>query len=417
MNTPSPLFQLALLLSLLGCTVFFICARTVLFGLNRYRLRYRARQGHRAAARLIALLDRPQQLSATLRIGTICSTMAASVAATLLALRQGAPGTLAPSPFILTLAVLMLAHPFGRLLAILPPPLFAYPASRPLKLVSLALSPLTRLLLIIGQDLRQRIGKADQGAEPDDAPSLVELRDALQADDLPLPAERRAMLLGVLELDKVSVEDVMIPRHEVNGIDLLGNTALLEQVRTASHTRLPVYRNSLNQTEGILHMRRLAGRSELDEAAVLLACDVAYFVPEGTTLANQLVSFQQHKYRTAVVVDEYGEAMGIVTLEDILEEIVGDLSSVETAHPREFYPLGDGTWSIQGSAYLREVNRALGWQLPVDGPKTVNGLVTEVLENIPDCAVCLQVGRYRLEIVQASGSRVLEVRAWEAQQH
>ncbi|WP_416637347.1 CNNM domain-containing protein [Pseudomonas sp. OHS18] len=298
----------------------------MLFGLNRYRLRYRARQSHRAAARLIALLDRPQQLSATLRIGTICSTMAASVAATLLALRQGAPGTLAPSPFILTLAVLMLAHPFGRLLAILPPPLFAYPASRPLKLVSLALSPLTRLLLIIGQDLRQRIGKADQGAEPDDAPSLVELRDALQADDLPLPAERRAMLLGVLELDKVSVEDVMIPRHEVNGIDLLGNTALLEQVRTASHTRLPVYRNSLNQTEGILHMRRLAGRSELDEAAVLLACDVAYFVPEGTTLANQLVSFQQHKYRTAVVVDEYGEAMGIVTLEDILEEIVGDLT-------------------------------------------------------------------------------------------
>ncbi len=175
MNAPSPLFQLAVLLILLGCATFFICARTVLFGLNRYRLRYRARQGHRAAARLIALLDQPQRLSATLRIGTICSTMAASVAATLLALRHGAPGTLAPSPFILTLAVLMLAHPFGRLLAILPPPLFAYPASRPLALVSLALSPLTRLLMTIGQGLRRRIGKADPGTEPDDAPSLTEL--------------------------------------------------------------------------------------------------------------------------------------------------------------------------------------------------------------------------------------------------
>ncbi|SHM59806.1 HlyC/CorC family transporter [Phytopseudomonas punonensis] len=417
MDTPSPLFQLALLLSLLGCAAFFICARTVLFGLNRYRLRHRARQGHRAAARLIALLDQPQRLSATLRIGTICSTMAASVTATLLALRHGTTGTLAPSPFILTLAVLMLAHPLGRVLAIMPPPLFAYPASWPLTLVSSALSPLTRLLLVIGQALRRAIGKPAEGNEPHDAPSLTELRAALQADDLPLPDERRAMLLGVLELDNVSVDDIMIPRHEITGIDLLSSTPLLEQIRAASHTRLPVYRNNLNQTEGILHMRRLAGRSELNEATLLQACDAPYFVPQSTTLANQLVSFQQHKYRTAVVVDEYGEAMGIVTVEDILEEIVGDLSSVETAHPREFHSLGDGTWSIQGSAYLREVNRALGWQLPVDGPKTVNGLVTELLENIPDCAVCLQVGRYRLEIVQASGSRVLEVRAWEAQQH
>lgn len=415
MDTPSPIFQLAVLLLLLGCAAFFTCSRTVLFSLNRYRLRHRARQGHRAAARLIRLLDQPQRLSATLRIGNLCSTVAASVAATLLALHQGGSATLAIWPLLLTLAALLLAHPLGRVLASLPAPLFAYPASRPLLLVSAALAPLTGLLLSISQALRARIGRPTT-VQHDDL-SLDELRGALQADDLPLPSERRAMLLGVLELDRVNVDDIMIPRHEITGIDLQGSTPLIEQVRNAAHTRLPVYRNSLNQTEGILHMRRLAGRGELDEAALLLACDAPYFVPEGTTLANQLVNFQQHKYRTGIVVDEYGEAMGIVTLEDILEEIVGDLSTVETAHPREFQPLGDGTWAIKGSAYLREINRALGWSLPVDGPKTVNGLVTELLENIPDCAVCLQVGRYRLEIVQASGSRVLQVRAWEAQQH
>lgn len=415
MDTPSPIPLLALLLLLLGCAAFFICARTVLFSLNRYRLRYRARQGHRAAARLIRLLDQPQRLSATLRIGTICSTMAASVAATLLALHQGGSATLALSPFVLTLAALMMAHPLGRVLAILPAPLFAYPASRPMLIVSIALAPLTALLLAVSQALRSRFGRPAQGEQHDHL-SLEELRGALQADDLPLPSERRAMLLGVLELDRVNVEDVMIPRHEVLGIDLLASTPLIEQVRSASHTRLPVYRNSLNQTEGVLHMRRLAGLAELDETTLLRACDAPYFVPEGTTLATQLVNFQQHKYRTGIVVDEYGEAMGIVTLEDILEEIVGDLSTVETAHPREFQPLGDGTWSIKGSAYLREINRALCWSLPVDGPKTVNGLVTEILENIPDSAVCLQVGRYRLEILEASGSRVLEVRAWEALQ-
>lgn len=414
MDTPSPLPQLALLLVLLACAAFFICSRTVLFSLNRYRLRHRARQGHRAAARLIRLLDQPQRLSATLRIGTICSTMTASVAATLLALSQGGAATLAISPFLLTLAALMLAHPLGRVLAILPAPLFAYPASRPLTLFSTLLSPLTRLLLSISQALRSRIGKPAPGQHDD--LSLEELRSALQADDLPLPSERRAMLLGVLELGRINVDDIMIPRHEVTGIDLHGSTPLAEQIRNASHTRLPVYRNSLNQTEGILHMRRLAGHGELNESSLLQACDAPYFVPEGTTLATQLVNFQQHKYRTGIVVDEYGEAMGIVTVEDILEEIVGDLSTVETAHPSEFHPLGDGTWAIKGSAYIREVNRGLGWSLPVDGPKTVNGLVTEILENIPDSAVCLQVGRYRLEILKASGSRVLEVRAWEALQ-
>lgn len=414
MDTPSLIPRLALLLLLLGCAAFFICARTVLFSLNRYRLRHRARQGHRAAARLIKLMDQPQRLSATLRIGTICSTMAASVAATLLALSQSGNAIQVISPFVLTLAVLILAHPLGRVLAILPAHLFAYPASRPLLLVSAALSPLTSLLLIIGQALRSRIGNPVEGEQNDNL-SLEELRSALQADDLPLPRERRTMLLGVLELDRVNVNDIMIPRHEVVGIDLQGSVPLIEQIRNASHTRLPVYRNSLNQTEGILHMRRLAGHSELDETTLLQACDAPYFVPEVTTLATQLVSFQQHKYRTGIVVDEYGEAMGIVTLEDILEEIVGDLSTVETAHPSELHPLGDGTWAIKGSAYLREVNRALGWNLPVDGPKTVNGLVTEVLENIPASAVCLQVGHYRLEILKATDSRVLEVRAWECQ--
>ncbi|TBU89767.1 HlyC/CorC family transporter [Phytopseudomonas dryadis] len=417
METPHPGPLLGLLLLLLAASVFFTCARTVLFSLNRYRLRHRARQGHQAAARLNALLDQPQRLSATLRIGNICSTVGASVVATLLALRHGGDATLAISPFILTLATLMLAHPLGRMLAALPAPLFAYPASQALSLANTLLAPLSTPLLACARMLRTLSGGSRLAAERDDSLNEEELRSTLLAGDPQLPPERRAMLLGILDLDRITVDDIMIPRHEVGGIDLQSESSgLAEQIGNASHTRLPVFRHDINQVEGIVHMRRIAAllsRAELNEATLLAACDEPYFVPQGTSLAVQLINFQQHKRRTGIVVDEYGEVMGIVTLEDILEEIVGDLSAVETAHPSEIHAQPDGTQIIEGSAYLREVNKALGWNLPCAGPKTINGLVTEILESIPDNAVCLQVGRYRLEILHAAENRVAKVRAWE----
>lgn len=153
-------------------------------------------------------------------------------------------------------------------------------------------------------------------------------------------------------------------------------------------------------------------QNELSKEVILAACSEPYFVPEGTPLSTQLLNFQKQKRRIGIVVDEYGDVIGIVTLEDILEEIVGDFSNQNLMHNTDIQPQADGSHIIDGAAYIREINKALDWHLPSDGPKTVNGLITEALESIPDSAVCLQFGPYRLEILQASENRVKSVRIW-----
>src|SRR5690606_34538267 len=230
---------------------------------------------------------------------------------------------------------------------------------------------------------------------------------------------RQSMLLGILDLERVTVNDIMIPRNEVTGINLEDDLEdIVTQLRTTTHTRLPVFRSDINQIEGVVHMRqiaRLLSHNQLTKESLQQACHEPYFVPESTPLSTQLINFQKQKRRIGIVVDEYGEVLGIVTLEDILEEIVGEFSNQDTLRSPDIHPQEDGTQVIDGAAYIREVNKALGWQLPCDGPKTLNGLVTEALESIPDSGVCLKIGHYRLEILQATENRVKSVRVWEAQ--
>jgi Mg2+/Co2+ transporter CorB len=225
------------------------------------------------------------------------------------------------------------------------------------------------------------------------------------------------MLLGILDLEKVTVDDIMIPRSEVTGINLEDDLDdIVTQLRTTTHTRLPVFRNDINQIEGVVHMRqiaRLLTHNQLTKESLRAACHEPYFVPENTPLSTQLINFQKQKRRIGIVVDEYGDVLGIVTLEDILEEIVGEFSNQDALRSPDIHPQEDGTQVIDGAAYIREVNKALGWQLPCDGPKTLNGLVTEALESIPDSGVCLKIGPYRLEILQAAENRVKTVRVWE----
>ena len=229
--------------------------------------------------------------------------------------------------------------------------------------------------------------------------------------------QRQHALLQLLELEKVTVDDIMIPRSEIVGIDLNDELPqLVEQLRSAGHTRLPVYRGDINQIEGIVHMRRLAAlltQNRLSHATLLESCVPAYFVPEGTPLATQLVNFQAEKRRLGLVVDEYGDVQGIVTLEDLLDEIIGDFSHAEGEENPDIHPQADGTQIIDGSASIREINKTLGWHLPSEGPKTLNGLVTEALESIPDSPVCLKIGPYRLEILESGDNRVKSVRIWQ----
>src|SRR5699024_7844143 len=224
------------------------------------------------------------------------------------------------------------------------------------------------------------------------------------------------MLLGIPDLENVTVNDIMIPRNEVFGIDLDDNLdQIIWQLRTTTHTRLPLYRENINQIIGVIHMRqiaRLLTLNKLTHADLHEACTDPYFVPESAPHSTHLMNFQKHKRRIGIVEDEYGDVEGVVTLEDILEEIVDEFSDQDNHNSPEIHQHSDGSYTIVGAAYIRDINKALEWDLPSDGPKTLNGLITEVLEFIPEGAVCIQVDAYYLETLEIKDNRVSRARLW-----
>jgi len=242
-----------------------------------------------------------------------------------------------------------------------------------------------------------------------------------EADDFDEDEEheppRHGLLDGLQSLDKITVNDILVPRNEVDGINLDEPIErIIEQLIVSRHTRLPVYHNDINQVEAILNTKlisHLLPKGDLTLEALHGACYEPYFVPESTPLQMQLLNFHKQQRRLGVVVDEYGEVQGIVTLEDILEEIVGEFEDEQSLENPHVHPQPDGTFVIDGNASLREINRTLGWHLPCDGgPKTLNGLVTEALESIPESAVCLKIGRYRLEILETEDNCASKVLVW-----
>jgi len=272
-------------------------------------------------------------------------------------------------------------------------------------------------LLLRDSPLAQRLGRTSRAAQACGAPPRERRRNPRSISPQEARQQRQYALLELLELEKVTVDDIMIPRGEAIGIDLDDPLEqIVEQLRGISHTRLPVFRGDINQVEGIVHMRRLASlltQNRLSQQTLLECCQPPYFIPEGTPLATQLVNFQKEKRRLGLVVDEYGDVQGIVTLEDLLDEIVGDFSHEDGEANPDIQAQADGTQIIDGMANIREINKTLGWRLPVEGPRTLNGLITEALESIPDCPVCLRIGPYRLEILESSESRVKRVRLWQ----
>lgn len=228
---------------------------------------------------------------------------------------------------------------------------------------------------------------------------------------------RHGLLEGLQALDRITVNDILVPRNEVDGINLDEPIAhIIEQLIVSRHTRLPVYHNDINQVEAVLNTKlisHLLPRAELTLETLRGACYEPYFVPESTPLQMQLLNFHKQQRRMGVVVDEYGEVLGIVTLEDILEEIVGEFEDEQSLENPHVHPQENGRFVIEGAASLREINRTLGWHLPCDGgPKTLNGLVTEALESIPESAVCLKIGRYRLEILETEDNCASKVLVW-----
>ncbi|MGB5512441.1 MAG: HlyC/CorC family transporter [Woeseiaceae bacterium] len=408
----SVLGLLAVLLLLSAC---FSGSETALMSLNRYQLRHKAREGHRGARIAEKLLKKPGRVIGLILLGNnLVNIFAASLVA-LLAFEIGGQPAVAVGSLIMTLIILIFAEAAPKTLAALYPERVAFPAAMiyyPLLKITYPLVWLTNsaangVLLLFGV----RAGDSELQAL-----TREELRTVVFEAGSRISSRYRQMLLSILDLEKVTVDDVMVPHNEIVGIDLDDDENDIEAIiNDSQHTRLPVFRDSIDRVVGILHLRRLANLAtqELNKDTLQQLLTEPYFVPEGTPLSTQLVQFQRRRERVALVVDEYGDIQGIVTLEDILEEIVGEFTTDPADDEVDVVNEGPDSFLVDASANIREINRSQDWQLPTDGPKTINGLIIEFLETIPQPGTSLNIDGYPIEIVEADDNRIRSVRIGE----
>lgn len=404
--------------SLLLASAYFSSSETGMMSLNRYRMNHMKRHGHAGATRASKLLEKPDKLIGVILIGNnFVNFLAASVASSIAIILLGDPAPFATA-IVLTLIVLIFAEVTPKTIAALYPEKIAYPSSIPLGLLLKLLYPVVWTINFISNNLVKLLGFHPQVDASLQQLSKEELRTVVHESSSRLPAKRQGMLINILDLEKVRVDDIMVPRHDVIGLDIEDDMHdLLEQISSAQHTRIPVFKGNIDNIIGILHMRsvgRLMGVETLNKAVLIQETTEPYFIPESTPLHTQLFNFQNKKIRMAMVVDEFGAVKGIVTLEDILEEIVGEFTTDWSDSNKDIHLQADGSFLIDGSTSIRDINRSLGWELDGRGAKTLNGLLMEILQSIPDSLVGIKLDGYFAEIVQMKGNMIRTIRMWEA---
>jgi Mg2+/Co2+ transporter CorB len=405
---------------LIFISAYFSGSETGMMSLNRYRLRHLEKEKHKGAIRVSKLLGRPDRLIGLILIGNNLVNIAASSIATIIAIRLaidfGVSKDLAllVATIVLTLVVLIFAEVTPKTLAALYPEKIAFPSSIILSLLLKILLPFVMAVNWITNGILMLIGISSEQREQHSL-SSEELRTVVNESGALLHEQDQSMLMSILDLEKVSVEDIMIPRSELVGIDVNDDWKKIQkQLTQANHTRVLLYRDNIDDVVGYIHARdalKLLSKSQFTKATLLRAVRELYFIPRGTPLNIQLLKFQHAKERLGLVVDEYGDIQGLVTLEDILEEIVGDFTTTMTPTPsEEITPQPDGSYLVDGTASIRDVNKEMGWELPTDGPKTLNGLIIEHLEDIPQNNISVRIAGYPIEIVEASNHRIKIVR-------
>ena len=403
---------IGLLVTLLVLSAFFSGSETALMSLNRYQLRHKAREGHRGAVLAERLLKRPDRLIGLILLGNNLVNFSAAALVAIIAFKMGGQPAVALGTLILTLVVLIFAEAAPKTLAALHPERLAFPAALIYYPLLKITYPIVWLTNVASNGVLYLLGV--RGPDPHmHSLSQEELRTIVHEAGSRISNRYRQMLISILDLEKVTVDDVMVPHNEIVGIDLDDDIGDIERVvEESDHTRLPVYRDNIDQVVGILHMRRLAtlAHRSFDQDALIELLDEPYFVPEGTPLSTQLVQFQRLRKRIALVVDEYGDIQGIVTLEDILEEIVGEFTTDPSDNDDDVVKDSANTWLVDGTANIRELNRSQDWKLPTDGPKTINGLILEMLETIPESRTCLKINGYPIEIIESDDTRIRTVR-------
>ncbi|WP_250657258.1 HlyC/CorC family transporter [Alkalimarinus coralli] len=413
MNESSTELLFFILILLIILSGFFSSSETGMMSLNRYRLKHLTRNGHKGAQRASKLLDRTDQLIGVILIGNNFVNIFASSIATIIALRLWGDAGIAIATALLTLVILIFAEVTPKTLAALYPEKIAFPASYILTPLLKLLYPLVWSVNLITNNLLRLLGISQDNSNSDNL-SREELRTLVNEAGALIPRKHQDMLVGILDLEKVTVNDIMVPRNEIVGIDIEDDFSdIITQIQSSQHTRLPIYKNDINNIIGILHLRnltRVLSQETPNKASLLQECREPYFIPESTPLHTQLMNFQKEKRRIGIVVDEYGDIMGIATMEDILEEIVGEFTTNFSSSSADITPLEDGSYIIDGSATIRSINKTLSWNLPTSGPKTLNGLITEALESIPDTSVCLKLHKHKMEIRQIKDNVVKTVR-------
>ncbi len=403
---------LFVLICLSGC---FSASETAMMSLNRYRLRHLAQEGHAGAMRAQRLLDKPDRLIGLILLGNNFVNILASSIATVIALRLLGESGIAIATGILTFVILIFAEVAPKTLAVLHPERIAFPAAFVLEPLLKVSYPLVWLVNAMANTVLKMIGVSPKHGAMQQL-SSEELRTVVNEAGALIPRSHQKMLLSILDLEKATVDDIMIPRNEIIGLDLEEEDhVIFNQLTHSQHTRLPIYRGSIDNVIGFVHARNalhIMREQEFTKDTLQKIMRRPYFVPEGTPLNTQLLAFQREKRRIAFVVNEYGDIQGLATLEDILEEIVGEFTTDMAATEKDIHPQEDGTYLVDGGAYIRELNRAMEWELPTDGPKTLNGLITEYLESIPESGTSVRIAGYPIDIVQTSNNTIKTVRIY-----
>lgn len=380
--------------------------------LNRYKLRHLAENKHRTAMLVEKLLKRPDRLIGLILLGNNFVNILAAQIVTVIALKLYGDYAIAIGGGIFTLVVLIFAEVMPKTLAAVHPERIAFPAAWVYWLLQKPTLPLVWLINQVTNNLLRIFGVKAHESRLEQL-SREELRTVVAESSPETSARYQHMLLSILDLNQLKVEDIMVPRKEIEGLDLAQSwDEVLENIRGSHHTRLPIYEESIDNVIGIIHLRRILPQaidSTLTEADVRKIARAPFFVPEGTPLNKQLRHFQQRKRRIGLVVDEYGDIQGLVTLEDILEEIVGEFTTDPIEDERDLQHQGDGRYLVSGSTPVRVLNRDLGWELPIDGPKTINGLILEYLEVIPKPKTSVKIAGYPIEIVETTDTQIVTV--------
>ncbi len=373
--------------------------------LNRYRLQHLVKQKNRSAIKASRLLSRPDRLIGLILLGNNFVNNLAAALATVVAIRIAGEQALLASTVILTLVVLIFAEVTPKTMAAIRPEALAFPAAWVYTPLLKLLYPFVWLVNLI-TNLLLRIVGINVKKLKEETLNKEELKSIVSDAENLMPPRYQKMLLGILDMETASVEDIMTPRNEIIGIDLEDPIeSIVDHIKASPHTRMPVYKKSIDRVIGFLHIRRilsLTSAEEFDKQQITDNLIKPFFIPENTPLHKQIQCFKTEKLRIGLVVDEYGDVQGLVTLDDLLQEIIGELIVEEP----DVTPQKDGSYLVDGSVTIRELNRITQWELPTEGPKTLNGLIIEFLENIPETGTSVNLYGHKLEIIKCDDNTV-----------